>query len=261
MFKVQRTPRLVRSPVFLLSAGRSGSTLLRSVLDTHSQIHSPLQLVLTELEVTFPRFRVEVSFGTLGLDVEELEYILWDRVLDRELKRSGKTVLVDNAPALLFQWRRLAECWPEARYIFLIRHPANIVASAEENSGPRGKDRAWCLQLTDSFLRILHLLHAAREELPGLTVRYEDLTADPAQTCAAICEFLGLEWEPTMLDYSAVDHGQAVGSGDFSENLRSGRIRANRQVPTEKDVPLPLRAIARNLGYTAPAEVPSVRPG
>ncbi|MGH3326936.1 MAG: sulfotransferase family protein [Streptomycetales bacterium] len=253
MFKVVRTPRLVRSPVFLLSAPRSGGTLTRWILDTHSQIHAPVELTLTGFSVTFPRFRTEVEFGAVGLDVEELEYMLWDRVLERELNRSGKAVLVHRAPGVLFQWRRLMQCWAEARYIFLLRHPANIYASGQAVSGADA-DRGSRLELLDAYLRALYQLQAAREELSGLTVRYEDLVANPARNYAAICEFLGLEWEPAMLDYGAADHGVLTGSGDFGRKLRSGHIHTDRPMPADDEIPLPLRPICASLGYSNAAD-------
>ncbi|MFJ8165549.1 hypothetical protein ACIRBY_32180 [Streptomyces sp. NPDC096136] len=43
--------RLVPSPVFLLSAVRSGPTLLRCVLDSHSRLHAPHELHLTRFGV------------------------------------------------------------------------------------------------------------------------------------------------------------------------------------------------------------------
>src|SRR3954449_5059446 len=43
--------RLIESPAFILSSVRSGSTLLRVLLNSHSQIHSPHELHLRHIEV------------------------------------------------------------------------------------------------------------------------------------------------------------------------------------------------------------------
>jgi hypothetical protein len=108
--------------------------------------------------------------------------------------------------------------------------------------------------LTDFYLRYFYLLRRARAELPGLTVRYEDLTAEPERTCQAICEFLQIGWEPAMLDYGAAGHGPlAPGSGDVSVKLRSGRLQADRPLPSEQDIPLTFRPICAEFGYTPPA--------
>src|SRR5205085_1008583 len=75
-----------------------------------------------------------------GLEVEEVEHLLWDRLLHRELVRSGKQVIVDKVPSNVLMWQRLARAWPAARFIFLLRHPASVLASALE-AGP-DRDRA-----------------------------------------------------------------------------------------------------------------------
>ncbi|MBM0274501.1 sulfotransferase [Micromonospora tarensis] len=99
------TDRLVTSPVFVLSSIRSGSTLLRCILNTHSQLHAPHELQLVDLAVgiesRFARLAMEVAV----LGTRELEHLLWDRVLHRELLRSGKPIVIDKTPTNLLRWR------------------------------------------------------------------------------------------------------------------------------------------------------------
>ncbi|MPZ27506.1 MAG: sulfotransferase [Micromonosporaceae bacterium] len=261
MFRSDPSPRLVPSPGFLLSAPRSGSTLLRNILNTHSRIHVTPELNLTEVGVQFLRFPAEygmhtiyteLAFGESGLTDRELEHLLWDRVLHRALVRSGKEVLVHKAPRVLLRWRRIAECWPEARYLFLLRHPMNVVAPARLMAAP-GTDAAavWSAR-TDFYLRFLYLLREARNELPGLTVRYEDLTSELEKVCRQICDFLRVGWESAMLDYGIADHGRlAPGSGNMGAKLRSGRLQPGRPLPSGKEVPQTFRPICADLGYAA----------
>lgn len=254
--------RLVRSPVFILSAPRSGSTLLRRVLGAHSAVHATTELVLTEIGVEFlcfparlgmHTFPTEAAFGAVGLDRRELAYLLWDRILHRELTNSGKAVLVHKAPRVLLRWQRLVECWPEARFIFLLRHPAHVVAS-----GAAGAPHHGINEVIDYCLRLMHLLQDARERLVGLTVRYEELTAEPTATCQMICDFIGVRWEPEMLDYGRDNDGQRMpGTGDMSDNLRSGRIQPSRPLPALDEVPRILRPMSAQLGY-AERTVPNI---
>src|SRR4051794_8976151 len=103
--------RHVVSPVFMLCSVRSGSTLLRLMLDTHSQIRAPHELHLNQVKVTIgPQF-AKLAMDLLGLDTEELEYQLWDSVFHRELVRSGKTTIVDKTPQNSFAWQRLVNGW------------------------------------------------------------------------------------------------------------------------------------------------------
>jgi hypothetical protein len=119
----------VDSPVFVLSSVRSGSTLLRVLLNSHSRIRAPHEMHLRTLHVRFTRDFTTDAMRELRLDEEELEHVLWDRVLRLELTRSGKDVIVDKTPANTLVWPRLHRCWPNARYILLLRHPGAIVDS------------------------------------------------------------------------------------------------------------------------------------
>ncbi|HZC52557.1 MAG TPA: sulfotransferase, partial [Mycobacterium sp.] len=121
--------RLLERPVFVLSTVRSGSTLLRVMLDTHSAIHAPHETHLSDLRVVFNSRLADEAMAEVGLDEVQLEFLLRDRVLHRELTRHGKRVLVNKTPNDAFRWRRIVECWPDVRFIFLLRHPAAIADS------------------------------------------------------------------------------------------------------------------------------------
>ena len=92
------------------------------------------------------------------------------------------------------------------------------------------------------------VVEQARESLPGFTVRYEELTASPSAVIGGLCGFLGVPFQPGMLDYGRFDHaGFTPGLGDSSLNIRSGRIQPPAPVPGE--VPEELAAICAAWGY------------
>lgn len=236
--------RLVRQPVFVMSTVRSGSTLLRVLLNAHSMIHAPHELHVRRLRVQLTTGLAKKSMKLLGHNEADLEHLLWDRVLQRELMLSGKQVFVDKTPSNTFAYERLRTVWPDARFIFLLRHPASISASwIEANRNNRSREEA----ITDS-LRYMRALERAKQALPGLTVRYEDLTADPAAVTQRICEFVGVPWESGMLDYGG-NQKFVKGVGDWSDNIRSGRVQKGRELPADDQVPGRLRPMSRRWGY------------
>ncbi|GGN62015.1 sulfotransferase family protein [Streptomyces albiflavescens] len=237
--------RLVPSPVFILSSIRSGSTLLRCILDTHSKIRAPHELHLADLEVQLTSPYIEMAMQASNLEKGEIEHLLWDRMLHRELAVTGKDIVVDKTPGNLLLWRRLAACWPQARYIFLLRHPLHILESSL--AGRPEQDPAQTQQLVTRYLRELD---AARRTLNGATVRYEDLTRDAKQVSREICAYLDMPWEPEMLNYGTADHGPFVqGIGDFTDNIKSGVVQPGRSLPADADVPESLMEACRAFGY------------
>ena len=237
--------RLLVAPVFILASIRSGSTLLRMLLGSHSQLHAPHELHLRDLNVRLYSEYATQAMSELGLDETTLEYLLWDRVLHRELQRSGKRHIVNKTPSDAFIWRRIAECWPDARFVFLLRHPGAIARSRQGASRREATgDNA------TKVLRFIAAVEEARRNVDGHTVRYEDLTADPESETRRLCEFLGLEWEPGMLEYGRLDHGKYTpGIGDWGDRIRSGRVQPAPPLPREDEIPDTLRPIAEAWGY------------
>jgi hypothetical protein len=239
--------RLVTSPVFILSPVRAGSTLLRVLLNSHSQICAPPEMHLQTVQVRFTEFYTAPAVEALGLDKPELEHLLWDRLLHRELVRSGKQVIVDKTPGNAIGWRRLGQAWPEARYIFLIRHPANILASM--NSAPHGLSPE---HKESALLAYIDGIDQARRHLRGPTVRYEQLSADPVGTTRAMCDFIGVPWEAEMLRYGEQDHGAFQPFiGDYADKIGSGRVQAPRAAPDPAAVPARLLDACRAWGYVS----------
>jgi hypothetical protein len=216
----------------------------------------------------------ELAMKLLGFGSRELEYLLWDRILHHQLVLSGKKIIVQKDPCDLLQWRRLNEAWPQARFIFLIRHPGAIYAAMTDASRrvhglatrlgeapvagecadayaatvtSAANDRGSLLEfLVDRLGR----LEDARTALAGLTIRYEDLVASPERVTSEVCAFLGLPWDPRMLDYGALDHGPLIwGTGDTSDKIKGGRIVAPRPTPPAEATPMPLLPACRDLGY------------
>jgi hypothetical protein len=265
---------LVKYPVFLMNVPRSGSTLLCCMLDSHPLMHAPDELHLTQLEVNITAPFAELTMELLGLESRELEHMLWDRILHRELARSGKQIIVEKDPRDLLQWRRFRKAWPEARFIFLVRHPGTIYASIED-SRSRAKDLASNLEKApatgehadlytatvnlsasnptptlDIVLDRIERLEEARRNLTGLTIRYEDLVSDAEQITRDICDYLNVPWDGRMIDYGALEHDSMIlNELNFSDKLTAGRIMPLRGVLTAEEMPEQLIPACRTWGY------------
>ncbi|MFE2040700.1 sulfotransferase family protein [Streptomyces sp. NPDC059477] len=241
-------PRLVDSPVFVLSSVRSGSTLLRVLLNSHSRIRAPHEMHLRTLHVQLGRDFTAAAMKELELDKQELEHVLWDRVLHLELARSGKDVIVDKTPANTLIWPRLHRCWPDARYILLLRHPGAVITSLTDRRAHPDPDR-----IRAEVLGYSEKLEEARAGLPqAQVIRYEHLTAEPEAATRELCAHLGVPWEPSMLDYGSKDHGTFRPQlGDWSSTIKSGRIQSARPAAPDLALPPRLTELAKTWGYPA----------
>jgi LPS sulfotransferase NodH len=250
--------RLLTAPVFVFSAPRSGSTLLRVILGSHSELYAPPELPLKHLGVRADTQWIQASLDGLELTTEDLEHMLWDRVLFEALRRSGKPRLVVKTPSNVLVWERIAAAWPDAQFVFLLRHPAAAVASLHSSFDPawRPEEAGNVEESVARGLRYMSVVEEARQALPGLTVRYEELTASPEPVVRELCMFLGVAFEPEMLEYGRFGHaGFTPGLGDSSLNIRSGRIQPPAPMPDE--MPAGLGGICAAWSYPHPDNEPS----
>ncbi len=232
------------SPVFILSSIRSGSTLLRVVLDSHSQICAPHEMHLNRLRVEIGETYARRAIRELGLTTNDLENLLWDRVMHRQLLEARKSILVDKTPQNVALWPRISSAWPRARYLDLLRHPASIASSLAKASPNVSVSKH-----QQRVLQYAAKIEEARAHLSGLTIRYEDLTAEPEMVTHEICRWLGVHWEKDMLNYGEKQRRHARGLGDWGDNIRSGRVQPAKPQPPAHEIPTALRALSETWGY------------
>ena len=195
------------------------------------------------------------ALGEIGLDDRRMRFLLWDRLLQRELVAAHKSVLVNKTPNDVFIADLIAECWPDAKFIYLLRHPGSIARSRQETRPQDSPERN-----ARMVLRYGNAIEAVRAAQPdGLTVRYEDLTTDPKGSTQRLCAYLGVPWEASMLAYGQFDHGKLKpGLGDWKAKIKTGAIQPADPPPPADEIHPSLHELCVAWGYEpAPAVQPA----
>ena len=201
------TPASASAPVFVIGSPRSGTTLLRLILDSHPRISCGEEThFLRDLEAVVGRNWELVA--TYGLPREWwIEHIreLYEAFQAEVLARSGKVRWAEKDPTYTLHLPFIEELFPDALYLHLLRDGYDVVASFRDRWGYKSAARAarteWARYVT-----------AARElgtRLPQdrfLEVRYEALVADPDEQGRRIFGFLGEAWDPAVLAFDPADH-------------------------------------------------------
>jgi hypothetical protein len=114
----------------------------------------------------------------------------------------------DKTAFNILVFERLAQLFPDAQFIHLVRDGRDVAASLLERKwrSPTGALFEQCASVTGAaryWSAIVTRGLAAEKVLSSssriLRVRYEDLAADPADTLQSVCRFLGEEVEPEAL--------------------------------------------------------------
>jgi hypothetical protein len=198
-----------REHVFLLGFMRSGTTLLEQVLARHPDVVSleerpSLQEFVTQyLNVPTGMQRLRALNGAALARAREA---YWERVRGYGVEPQGR-VFIDKQPLATIDLPLIAELFPEAKIIFAIRDPRDVVFSCFRRHFEINPttfeflDPASGAQLYAAVMRIGAL---SREKFP-LSVhehRYEDMIADFEGRVRAACGFLNIDYAPAMAEFS-----------------------------------------------------------
>lgn len=118
-------------------------------------------------------------------------------------ERQGKRIWGDKTPFYTAFIEVLARCFPNARFLALVRDPRDVAESLHRTEW----GRRWYPSLLDAGMRWRYAITAIERATPRLgperilAVRYEDLVADPALWTRQICDFLHLPFDERMLRF------------------------------------------------------------
>lgn len=213
-------------PFFVVGAGRSGTTLLRVMLDRHPDVAIPPEShFIPYIWERRHRYgsddrieRLEAFLGDLSAHhrfrswempidriVDELANIprptlsqAVDAVFRAYARAMGKSRWGDKTPGYVEHVTLLAEIFPEARFVHLIRDGRDVALSVLDlhrlHRHPASAAYMWARQVG--------LGRRAGQRLgPGRYVeaRYEHVLADLEGELRWLCDFLSLSFDPALL--------------------------------------------------------------
>lgn len=196
-----------RFPVFVVGAVRTGSTMLRLMLDSHPQIRNPgeFDFLIDKvggdgLPPNMKKYRRWLSthrgFKETGLTVDpRLDYQQLMCSFLEQLEQPEKIVTMN----VHRHFERIPHLFPSARYIHLIRDPRDVARSSFGLGMAGNLYRG--VEIWASAERSWDRLVATLPRDRYLEVRYEVLLENVVGELTRICSFLGLEYSPSMLDY------------------------------------------------------------
>lgn len=215
--------------IFIVGVGRSGTSLLQSMLASHSNVdflpetsfirrywitHKMTRLMrsgnrqklesLVRLDERLSRLSIdlktELNFSAKTFDFEKLESVLYNRICSHELKIKGNFI-GDKDPKLIEYQPFISKNFKHSNIIHIIRDPRDVLLSKKRAEWSKGRHVwlhvfSWRVQLELGFK------YDADTNLRYFELKYENLISSPEDTLNALCKFLGLTYQPAMLNFS-----------------------------------------------------------
>lgn len=222
--------------LFIVGCPRSGTTLLRRMVDAHPQIAitrethwipdiaRDVRCIDAEARVTAALpdiLHAHPKFGTFGVELDELRALaegappyaaFVESLFERYGAGCAKPFVGDKTPGYVRDLPLLHALFPDARFVHLVRDGRDVALSVLgwERKAEQFERRfpIWSESplVTAALWWRWHVLLGRRDgrALPigsYYEVRYEELVADPERECRSLMRFLGLEFDDAMLRF------------------------------------------------------------
>lgn len=218
-------------PFFIIGSGRSGNTLLRAMLTSHSKLAIPPEsYVLPVMYDVFMNFASEKwgelvekvldplenypDFYTWGISLKPVKETLknlsadkrtFAKILDEvylyyaSVHFPGAKIWGDKTPLNTFNLNKIDNALPNSRYIHIIRDGRDVVNSYMKAGFYDSVEKAsW--RWLESIKKAIEF-SSSKDSNQFLEVRYEDLVHSPGRELKKICNFLEIPFESNMLEF------------------------------------------------------------
>jgi Sulfotransferase family len=246
--------RMDDRPIFIVGSMRSGSTMLRLILDSHPRIAIGAETgfmgaLLANRRIPGWKHGAE-WFGRIGWSGQEMDARLrefYSGMFERHARSQGKVRWGDKTPFHTSHMQEMGEVFPDAAFVGIVRH-AGAVASSLHRGFHYAFDEAvgyWC-----DVNR--QMLTSAGELGDRFTLcRYEDLVSDSESVLREVMAALGEEFDDALLRHHEVQRAQ--GAPKLTDGSTSSRDpidarRAERWADEVTDAERDRLAVAGPLG-------------
>ena len=198
-----------RDPIFLIGFPRSGTTLLDTVLRTNNSVdvieEKPiLKNFLIKLEKkTKNDFN---NLNTLNEEfIDQMQNFYFQEQKKYQKNKSTK-IVIDKLPLNIIHVGEILRFFPNAKFIFALRHPYDSVLSCFMQQfilTPAMKNFLSIESSAFLYDLVMKLWNVYREKfsINFNIIKYEDVVTNFEKTTKEVFEYLGLEWTDQTKDF------------------------------------------------------------
>lgn len=193
---------------FLIGFPRSGTTLLDTILRSHPKIQ-----VVEEKEMVKKMKQTYDLNGSIKQlnsltenDIFKLRNI-YSTELNTHIDKTLGNIIIDKLPLNITDLGIINKVFPKAKFLFILRHPCDCVLSCfMQNFKPNEAmvnffDLERSAKLYSAVMD-LWLIYKKNLKIDYKIIKYEDLIKDLKNTCLPALEFLKLDWDENLFNYT-----------------------------------------------------------
>ncbi len=192
---------------FLVGFPRSGTTLIDTILRTHSKINVFEEKPMLEKAIKFIGHQKKIiEIENINYEVVNKARAIYFEELKKHIDEKKETELIDKLPLNILHLPIINLIFPKTKYIFVVRHPYDSILSCWMQNfkiNPAMANMCDLDRVVDFFCISMEIYELSRKRynLNINIVRYEDLIEDFKGQISKLLRFLDLEWENNLINY------------------------------------------------------------
>ena len=213
-------------PTFIVGFPRSGTTLLDTILRSHSKID------VMEEKPMISEMRKKLGFQ----NVSEIEKInttaariasnFYFEELKKHIEIDKNSIIIDKLPLNILELPLINQIFPQAKFILVLRHPLDCILSCWMQNFKMNPAMANMINLdriVDFYCTAMEILSLCQKRyaLNIYQIRYEDLVSNFEEEISGILTFLNLKWEDGLKNYqkTAIARGK-INTPSYSQVVK-----------------------------------------
>ncbi|PJI90674.1 hypothetical protein DAH55_18810 [Sphingomonas koreensis] len=203
------------TPIFIVSLPRSGSTLLEQMLGSHPEIEPTDELLYipailrSAMEMATRRGPVTVPQLIAGIS-DDYAAAMGTEYLRRAAlhRKTTRPFFIDKLPNNWSNVLFIRRILPHARFVDIRRNPMDCCFSNFTQSFSSAHASSFALRdIGQCYADYVRLMAHLDQVAPGMIhhLSYEQLVEDAEPNLRQMLNYLGLDWDPALLDFHRLD--------------------------------------------------------
>jgi len=195
-------------PIFLVGFPRSGTTLLDTILRSHPKVNVIEEKPIISKFIENLNIKINSNLEKLNsLDEKSISDMrsFYFKIREKYIYEN-KEINIDKMPLNLIHMAEITKFFPNAKFIFAIRHPRDCVLSSFMQSFSLNDSMANFLTLEDSIIfynKLMELcnIYTSSLEINFHIIKYESVVSNFNETINNLLQYLNLDWSDEIIKF------------------------------------------------------------
>ena len=177
---------------------------------------------------------------------------VYHAVLNYRTRQEGKSIACEKTPQNLFYVKELLEMYPNCRIVNLIRDPRGVLLSQKKKWMRKDSSDSYIkdhkkevrrlkinyhpITISKLWTSAIQAIERFQDHPRVMSIRFEDITDQPAETLQEVCNFLEVPFEPEMMNVEFNGSSTDLRKGEARYGIKKNTVQSWRTKLTKAEI-------------------------